>query len=92
MSAKMAPEVFLLFFCFVGLAEWHVPTAGMFLWVKIKGMNDVRKLIEEKAMKKEVKQEENLFFVLRFLIKMARDVYLCSPPAPRPLPTPTHNV
>ncbi|XP_047616571.1 kynurenine/alpha-aminoadipate aminotransferase, mitochondrial-like isoform X2 [Phacochoerus africanus] len=37
-----------------GLAEWHVPTAGMFLWVKIKGMNDVRKLIEEKAMKKEI--------------------------------------
>uniref|UniRef100_A0A8D1V390 Aminotransferase class I/classII large domain-containing protein n=1 Tax=Sus scrofa TaxID=9823 RepID=A0A8D1V390_PIG len=37
-----------------GLAEWHVPTAGMFLWVKIKCMNDVRKLIEEKAMKKEI--------------------------------------
>uniref|UniRef100_A0A8C3WYG3 Kynurenine/alpha-aminoadipate aminotransferase, mitochondrial n=1 Tax=Catagonus wagneri TaxID=51154 RepID=A0A8C3WYG3_9CETA len=37
-----------------GLAEWHVPAAGMFLWVKIKGMNDVRKLIEEKAMDKEV--------------------------------------
>ncbi|OWK01053.1 AADAT, partial [Cervus elaphus hippelaphus] len=38
-----------------GLAEWHVPTAGMFLWVKIKGIHDVRKLIEEKAFKKEVK-------------------------------------
>ena len=41
---------------FVGLAEWHVPTAGMFLWVKIKGIHDVRKLIEEKAFKKEVTQ------------------------------------
>ncbi|KAF4008302.1 hypothetical protein G4228_020007 [Cervus hanglu yarkandensis] len=37
-----------------GLAEWHVPTAGMFLWVKIKGIHDVRKLIEEKAFKKEI--------------------------------------
>ncbi|XP_036710464.1 kynurenine/alpha-aminoadipate aminotransferase, mitochondrial isoform X4 [Balaenoptera musculus] len=37
-----------------GLAEWHVPTAGMFLWVKIKGLHDVRKLIEEKAFKKEI--------------------------------------
>ncbi|KAI5943361.1 Kynurenine/alpha-aminoadipate aminotransferase, mitochondrial [Manis javanica] len=37
-----------------GLAEWHVPTAGMFLWVKIKGINDVKQLIEEKAIKKEI--------------------------------------
>ncbi|XP_024606301.1 kynurenine/alpha-aminoadipate aminotransferase, mitochondrial [Neophocaena asiaeorientalis asiaeorientalis] len=37
-----------------GLAEWHVPTAGMFLWIKIKGLHDVRKLIEEKAFKKEI--------------------------------------
>ncbi|XP_055435653.1 kynurenine/alpha-aminoadipate aminotransferase, mitochondrial-like [Bubalus kerabau] len=36
-----------------GLAEWQVPTAGMFLWVKIKGIHDVRKLIEEKAVKNE---------------------------------------
>ncbi|XP_043342709.1 kynurenine/alpha-aminoadipate aminotransferase, mitochondrial-like [Cervus canadensis] len=37
-----------------GLAEWHVPTAGMFLWVKIKGIHDVRKLIEEKAVKDKI--------------------------------------
>lgn len=37
-----------------GLAEWHAPTAGMFLWVKIKGINDVKKLIEEKALKNEI--------------------------------------
>ncbi|XP_057576243.1 kynurenine/alpha-aminoadipate aminotransferase, mitochondrial-like isoform X1 [Hippopotamus amphibius kiboko] len=37
-----------------GLAEWHVPNAGMFLWVKIKGIHDVRNLIEEKAIKKEI--------------------------------------
>ncbi|XP_036916313.1 kynurenine/alpha-aminoadipate aminotransferase, mitochondrial isoform X2 [Sturnira hondurensis] len=37
-----------------GLAEWHVPTAGMFIWIKIKGINDAKKLIEEKAIKKEI--------------------------------------
>ncbi|ELK24903.1 PREDICTED: kynurenine/alpha-aminoadipate aminotransferase, mitochondrial isoform X1 [Myotis davidii] len=37
-----------------GLAEWHAPTAGMFLWIKIKGISDVKKLIEEKAIKKEI--------------------------------------
>ncbi|XP_012626110.2 kynurenine/alpha-aminoadipate aminotransferase, mitochondrial-like [Microcebus murinus] len=36
------------------LAEWHIPTAGMFLWIKIKGISDVKQLIEEKAIKKEV--------------------------------------
>ncbi|XP_010993248.1 kynurenine/alpha-aminoadipate aminotransferase, mitochondrial [Camelus dromedarius] len=37
-----------------GLAEWHVPTAGLFLWIKIKGIDDARKLTEKKALKKEV--------------------------------------
>ncbi|XP_069349480.1 kynurenine/alpha-aminoadipate aminotransferase, mitochondrial-like isoform X1 [Eulemur rufifrons] len=36
------------------LAEWHVPTAGMFLWIKIKGISDAKQLIEEKLIKKEV--------------------------------------
>ncbi|KAF6091875.1 aminoadipate aminotransferase [Phyllostomus discolor] len=37
-----------------GLAEWHAPTAGMFLWIKIKGIKDAKKLIEEKAIKKQI--------------------------------------
>lgn len=37
-----------------GLAEWHAPTAGMFLWIKVKGIYDVKKIIEEKAIKKEI--------------------------------------
>ncbi|XP_029794657.1 kynurenine/alpha-aminoadipate aminotransferase, mitochondrial isoform X2 [Suricata suricatta] len=37
-----------------GLAEWHAPAAGMFLWVKIKGIYDAKQLIEEKAIKKEI--------------------------------------
>ncbi|KAG3294500.1 aminoadipate aminotransferase, transcript variant X2 [Ictidomys tridecemlineatus] len=37
-----------------GLAEWNVPVAGMFLWIKIKGIPDTEQLIKEKALKKEV--------------------------------------
>lgn len=37
-----------------GLAEWNEPTAGMFLWIKLKGIEDTKYLIEEKAQKKEV--------------------------------------
>lgn len=37
-----------------GLAEWHVPKAGMFLWIKVKGISDIKQLIEEKAIEKEV--------------------------------------
>ncbi|XP_047407578.1 kynurenine/alpha-aminoadipate aminotransferase, mitochondrial [Sciurus carolinensis] len=37
-----------------GLAEWNVPIAGMFLWIKIKGIPNVEQLIKEKALKKEV--------------------------------------
>ncbi|XP_039769626.1 kynurenine/alpha-aminoadipate aminotransferase, mitochondrial isoform X3 [Ornithorhynchus anatinus] len=37
-----------------GLAEWHSPAAGMFLWIKIKGVSDTQQLIMEKALKKEV--------------------------------------
>ena len=40
-----------------GLAEWHVPTAGMFVWIKIRGIYDAKKLIEEKAIKKEILME-----------------------------------
>lgn len=37
-----------------GLAEWNEPQAGMFLWLKLKGISDTKQLIEEKAQKKEV--------------------------------------
>lgn len=36
------------------VAEWHTPAAGMFLWIKVKGVADTQKLIMEKAMEKEV--------------------------------------
>lgn len=37
-----------------GLAEWTIPSAGMFLWIKILGMKDTRDIIEKKAVEKEV--------------------------------------
>lgn len=37
-----------------GLAEWHVPKAGMFLWIKVKGISDTKELIEKKAIEKEI--------------------------------------
>lgn len=37
-----------------GLAEWHAPKAGMFLWIKIKGISDTKQLIEQKAIEKKV--------------------------------------
>ncbi|XP_056316955.1 kynurenine/alpha-aminoadipate aminotransferase, mitochondrial [Danio aesculapii] len=36
------------------VAEWHPPLAGMFLWIKVKGVEDTQKLIMEKALEKEV--------------------------------------
>nr|XP_006111734.1 kynurenine/alpha-aminoadipate aminotransferase, mitochondrial-like [Pelodiscus sinensis] len=37
-----------------GLAEWHVPTAGIFLWIKIKGISDTYKMVMENALKRRV--------------------------------------
>ncbi|KAJ3085497.1 hypothetical protein HK100_009032 [Physocladia obscura] len=37
-----------------GLAEWVAPKAGMFVWIKLLGINDSAKLIKEKAVEKKV--------------------------------------
>uniref|UniRef100_A0A8C3S756 Aminotransferase class I/classII large domain-containing protein n=1 Tax=Chelydra serpentina TaxID=8475 RepID=A0A8C3S756_CHESE len=37
-----------------GLAEWHVPTAGIFLWIKIKGISDTYQMIVENALDRGV--------------------------------------
>ena len=37
------------------VAEWNEPVAGMFLWMKLKGVADTKELIEQKALKKEVR-------------------------------------
>ncbi|TDG99604.1 hypothetical protein EPR50_G00196180 [Perca flavescens] len=36
------------------VAEWHTPSAGMFLWIKLKGIADTQQLIMKKALEKEV--------------------------------------
>ncbi|XP_017293715.1 kynurenine/alpha-aminoadipate aminotransferase, mitochondrial [Kryptolebias marmoratus] len=36
------------------VAEWHAPSAGMFLWMKLKGVADTQQLIMERALEKEV--------------------------------------
>ncbi|XP_056298805.1 kynurenine/alpha-aminoadipate aminotransferase, mitochondrial [Pseudoliparis swirei] len=36
------------------VAEWHTPSAGMFLWIKLKGIADTQQLIMQKALEKEV--------------------------------------
>lgn len=38
------------------MAEWTVPTSGMFLWLKIPGVEDTEKLIKEKALQKGVSE------------------------------------
>nr|DBA29085.1 TPA: hypothetical protein GDO54_009346 [Pyxicephalus adspersus] len=37
-----------------GLAEWHSPSAGMFLWIKIKGVPDTHQMIMQKAISNQV--------------------------------------
>ncbi|XP_069797445.1 kynurenine/alpha-aminoadipate aminotransferase, mitochondrial [Narcine bancroftii] len=36
------------------LVDWNVPSAGMFYWMKLKGISDSHQLITEKALQKEV--------------------------------------
>jgi kynurenine/2-aminoadipate aminotransferase len=41
-------------FSFIGLAEWYEPTGGMFLWLKIIGLNDTKPLVTSRCLKKLV--------------------------------------
>lgn len=55
---------------FIGLAEWHAPNAGMFLWIKVKGISDTNELIEKKAIKKEVKSGRRPTEYLHYLSEL----------------------
>ncbi|XP_046394821.1 kynurenine/alpha-aminoadipate aminotransferase, mitochondrial-like [Ischnura elegans] len=37
-----------------GLAEWTVPKAGMFLWIKVNGIKDVNEMVTVRAVKRNV--------------------------------------
>lgn len=39
---------------FSGLAEWSEPTAGMFLWIKVKGIPDAHNLVTNECLKQGV--------------------------------------
>ena len=43
----------LPYFNIAGLAEWSIPTGGMFLWLKLN-VRDTKKMIEVKAREKNV--------------------------------------
>ncbi len=44
----------LIFFKNLDMVTFNEPTAGMFLWLKVNGIEDTKKLIYEKALAKEV--------------------------------------
>lgn len=37
-----------------GLAEWSVPSAGMFVWIKVHGVRDVYEMLTTRGFKKNV--------------------------------------
>lgn len=37
-----------------GLAEWTVPSAGMFMWIKVHGIRDVYEMLTSRGLKKNV--------------------------------------
>jgi kynurenine/2-aminoadipate aminotransferase len=43
----------------LGLADWNVPTGGMFLWLKAIGIADTFGLISEKALAKQVRLSQS---------------------------------
>uniref|UniRef100_T1JA88 Kynurenine/alpha-aminoadipate aminotransferase, mitochondrial n=1 Tax=Strigamia maritima TaxID=126957 RepID=T1JA88_STRMM len=46
-----------------GLAEWDEPVAGMFLWIKVRGIDDTHSMIMEKALEKNVALVPGRFFL-----------------------------
>ncbi len=47
-----------------GLAEWDAPNAGMFVWLKLVGIDDSAALIQQKAMEKKVLMVPGFVIVL----------------------------
>ncbi len=63
--------------CCVDVAEWHPPMAGMFLWIKLKGIKDTQQLIMERALEKEVQHTHTHICVIHTYTK-AHTVYICA--------------
>ncbi|XP_072113202.1 kynurenine/alpha-aminoadipate aminotransferase, mitochondrial isoform X1 [Mobula birostris] len=64
------------------LVEWNVPSAGMFFWMKLKGIPDSHQLISEKALEKEVLLVPGQVFMLDSSVPCAyvRAAYSISTP------------
>jgi kynurenine/2-aminoadipate aminotransferase len=39
---------------YLGLADWELPGGGMFLWVKVRGVEDVMDMVMQRGLKKDV--------------------------------------
>ncbi|KAK6637666.1 hypothetical protein RUM44_008088 [Polyplax serrata] len=50
-----------------GIAEWNTPTAGMFLWIKVKGIPDTKNLVCNECIK------EGVMFVMGHAYYMEKD-------------------
>jgi len=46
-----------------GLAEWNIPKAGMFGWIKLKGIEDSEKLILEKGIEEKIIMVPGKYFL-----------------------------
>jgi kynurenine/2-aminoadipate aminotransferase len=59
-ATKHLTGMSLLFYCrdsnvlYAGLAEWAVPSGGMFMWIKVLGLPDVRLILDKTGASKGV--------------------------------------
>lgn len=37
-----------------GLADWTIPTGGMFVWIKVRGVSDVYEMLMTRGLKKNI--------------------------------------
>lgn len=37
-----------------GLCDWSVPTGGMFVWIKVRGVSDVYEMLMTRGLKKHI--------------------------------------
>lgn len=56
---RKTKSIYSIIFLCADLAEWHAPSAGMFLWIKLKGVSDTQQLIMKKALAKEVRKRKH---------------------------------
>uniref|UniRef100_A0A8C4VTS6 Aminotransferase class I/classII large domain-containing protein n=1 Tax=Gopherus evgoodei TaxID=1825980 RepID=A0A8C4VTS6_9SAUR len=53
-----------------GLAEWNIPTAGMFLWIKIKRISNIYQIITENALERGIGKDLMMGKQLNFMVDL----------------------